>query len=588
MYDFLISGLILLGVVVILLSTLLRDKPIVALAPGKVAKISKESTRKESSPAVLRMDVAALHQVPQHVAKQVAVRKESRFVRINVNDVDANPSSISNICYINMDKNPERNELMKVELSNQHFPESTVIERFVGIPVPGNGAKGCFLSHLNILSQAIREKYGHTMILEDDFVFAYSRDILESHISKVDKLLKGRWDVIVLGQYVTEWQPLELSDPKVFRLLRSTTTSGYIVNKNYIQDLFLKWNQAFEKIKDHEPFEPEDNLDQIQTHFQRVDIWIGFERPLGRQRAGATTISDGWADNSWSCNSAHNRWFHGVDKSRGGMLLLQKPFKSKKVAVCLVATGNYYIFLHDVMRSCYDRFVKPHELEFHVHADQLDKIPDMFEGSKIYKYFTERKGFPGDTLYRYHYILRGEERLKEVDFIFYMDADYYVYNVPDTDLMASTGLIATTHLHALRESPEKHFRLGSVDVNTNSTAFVGPEEPMIAYFCGGFQGGTSDSFLEACRTMKQNIDIDDSHSVMAKWHDESHWNRYLINHPPSTILSQSYVYPENCLSKSVLNVDSTCSLLRDKNIVPIMLALSKDHKKIRMQNECKK
>jgi hypothetical protein len=153
--------------------------------------------------------------------------------------------------------------------------------------------------------------------------------------------------------------------------------------------------------------------------------------------------------------------------------------------------------------------------------------------------------------------------------------------------MASKGLIATTHLHALRESPEQHFRLGSVDVNPKSTAFVGPEEPMIAYFCGGFQGGTSESFLEACRTMKQNIDIDDSNSVMAKWHDESHWNRYVINNPPSTILSQSYVYPENCLSKSILNVDSTCSLLRNKNIAPIMLALSKDHKKIRMQTECK-
>lgn len=32
---------------------------------------------------------------------------------------------------------------------------------------------------------------------------------------------------------------------------------------------------------------------------------------------------------------------------------------------------------------------------------------------------------------------------------------------------------------------------------------------------------------------------------MAVWHDESHWNRYCIDHKPTTILSPSYCYPES-------------------------------------------
>jgi hypothetical protein len=33
--------------------------------------------------------------------------------------------------------------------------------------------------------------------------------------------------------------------------------------------------------------------------------------------------------------------------------------------------------------------------------------------------------------------------------------------------------------------------------------------------------------------------------IVARWHDESHWNRYLIDHPPSLVLSPSYCcYPD--------------------------------------------
>lgn len=241
--------------------------------------------------------------------EQVSIKDVSPE-KSNVSELHVSKSHVSNICYINMDKNPDRRELMELELAKQRFPASTQIERFVGIPVPGNGAKGCYLSHLHVLAKAVRDTYGHTMILEDDFVFQYSRDVLESHIDKVDQLCK--WDVIVLGQYVTDWQALDLTtEPKVFRLFRSTTTSGYIVHKNYLRKLLLKWHLAFDPIQNKSQFDHDDNLDQVQTHFQKVDMWIGFERSLGQPRAGLSTIAGSYVDNTWSCDSTFTKWYHG-------------------------------------------------------------------------------------------------------------------------------------------------------------------------------------------------------------------------------------------------------------------------------------
>lgn len=35
-------------------------------------------------------------------------------------------------------------------------------------------------------------------------------------------------------------------------------------------------------------------------------------------------------------------------------------------------------------------------------------------------------------------------------------------------------------------------------------------------------------FLDACLTMTDAIDIDTKNGIVAQWHDESHWNRFLV------------------------------------------------------------
>ena len=44
--------------------------------------------------------------------------------------------------------------------------------------------------------------------------------------------------------------------------------------------------------------------------------------------------------------------------------------------------------------------------------------------------------------------------------------------------------------------------------------------------------------------LEKRIDEDEAHGVIAKWHDESQLNRYIIDHPAYRILTPSYAYPE--------------------------------------------
>lgn len=63
------------------------------------------------------------------------------------------------------------------------------------------------------------------------------------------------------------------------------------------------------------------------------------------------------------------------------------------------------------------------------------------------------------------------------------------------------------------------------------------------YFAGGFFGGLNENFVQLCKETAEAIETDlgREHPYIALWHDESHINRYFINHPPTIRL------PPNCI-----------------------------------------
>lgn len=168
---------------------------------------------------------------------------------------------------------------------------------------------------------------------------------------------------------------------------------------------------------------------------------------------------------------------------------------------------------------------------------------------------TEPVQWPAPTLMRYHLFLNQEEKLKEYDYIFYMDADMRVVAKIGDEIIGD-GLTAAEHpMYSLRKE-----YIPPYEPNPNSMAFI-PRPGAITtdetgksrfkpyYYAGGFQGGPANLFISAMKEMKKNIDKDFSNNYVAVWNDESHWNKYLYEHTPSIVLSPAYIYPDSLIKE---------------------------------------
>jgi len=171
---------------------------------------------------------------------------------------------------------------------------------------------------------------------------------------------------------------------------------------------------------------------------------------------------------------------------------------------------------------------------------------------------TPALGYPNQTLRRYHIFLEQKNfLLANYSQVFYVDADMR-FVAPVGDIF-SEGITATLHpgfflkgKRGITRKPEPgqtlqpglrytHYVAGTPEERPESTAFLLNNE---YYYCGGFNGGSTEAYLRMAETLAKNIDADSEKNIIALWHDESHLNRYLHDHPPAKTLSPSYCFPE--------------------------------------------
>lgn len=243
-----------------------------------------------------------------------------------------------------------------------------------------------------------------------------------------------------------------------------------------------------------------------------------------------------------------------------------------KVSLLLIATGRYKTFLPRVVSDARKHFLPKHQTEIVVFTDDVDAAPAGTRAVHV-----TRKGFPGDSMYRFHYFLSDEEHLRDRDYLFYVDVDSYIMrDVDEKALLVPAGLVATRHLHEIGGEWGKGLK-GSPETDPKSTAAIPKDAVMHGYYAGGFQGGRADAYLAAARSIAAAIDADTSKGVVAKWHDESHWNKYLHGNPPAATVGQAYVFPEYCLPGS----KGKCIFAKLKGTAPVIVARDKDHERVR-------
>jgi histo-blood group ABO system transferase len=154
----------------------------------------------------------------------------------------------------------------------------------------------------------------------------------------------------------------------------------------------------------------------------------------------------------------------------------------------------------------------------------------------IFTIRIENEPWPNPTLKRFHYFLLAEKIIESSDFSFYIDVDSLFVNRVDLHLEQMSGIIPTLH-------PGFYGTVGTPERNPESKAYIPPSSKNL-YFCGGFFGGDSESFLNMCHSIKKNIDEDLDNGIVAVWHDESHLNNYLFYNPPKNILGNRFATEE--------------------------------------------
>jgi len=226
-----------------------------------------------------------------------------------------------------------------------------------------------------------------------------------------------------------------------------------------------------------------------------------------------------------------------------------------KIGILTIATGKYTKFVKPLYESIQKYFLKNHEKTFILFTDNCSEMDGMCSEINANSIVTkiERKGFPGDTLYRYHHFYSARERLKSLgsecpDVLYYLDADMLIANEVGEEILPTRykSLVATAHPGFYMRNGNNP--LGTPETNSKSKAFIPQDRWRPHYWAGGFNGGSFEAFMSMSSAIMGRIDEDDKNGITAIWHDESHLNCYLSEHfvinQVKTMLP-SYCYPES-------------------------------------------
>lgn len=213
----------------------------------------------------------------------------------------------------------------------------------------------------------------------------------------------------------------------------------------------------------------------------------------------------------------------------------------KSVAILYVCTGQYVVFWKEFYESSEKYFLGDgFRIEYFVFTDAVS-VYDSDINERIHIIEQKNLGWPGNTLMRYDMFWRRHKLLEDFDYIFFMNSNAeFVSKINADDILPEDDeIVAVQHPGTLTT----HKYLLPYERNKKSTAYI-PYEDGIVYVAGGINGGTGSAFLKMTKVLKERIDKDLNNGIVAVWHDESQFNRYICYDTESRILSPSFCYPE--------------------------------------------
>lgn len=227
-----------------------------------------------------------------------------------------------------------------------------------------------------------------------------------------------------------------------------------------------------------------------------------------------------------------------------------------KIGILYICTGHYSIFWKEFYESMERYFIGDAEKHYFVFTDSAEIAYEKVSPN-IHRIIQADLGWPDNTLLRFHIFLEHEKELINMDYLFFFNANLLVLRpIRASDFLPTETESSVATLHPGFYAKDRS--LYPYENNKNSTAYI-PRQIGTHYFAGGLNGGRTPDFIATMKIMRENIDSDNARGVVALWHDESHWNKFLSERNNIKVLSPAYLYPEGW----VLPFDPII-LIRDK------------------------
>jgi hypothetical protein len=226
------------------------------------------------------------------------------------------------------------------------------------------------------------------------------------------------------------------------------------------------------------------------------------------------------------------------------------------VKVFSIATNNYHEFEESFCKSFENNFLPSYKKEFIIFTDNLDL--DIYKKIKnITPIYMEHRPWPYITLSRYQKITENFDIINERDLCIFADIDLEVANkIENIECKKYFGVNHPGNYNTnLNMCLERNF---------SSEAYVDIESlpKTYKYIQGCFWGGIGSYFKEMVLKLQSSVKKDLDNNIVARWHDESHLNKFCIeNIKDFNILDSSYAYPEKWnlpfLEKNIIHKDKS-------------------------------
>lgn len=206
------------------------------------------------------------------------------------------------------------------------------------------------------------------------------------------------------------------------------------------------------------------------------------------------------------------------------------------IGILLISTWKYNKFIDPVI-SDIKKYLFPDIIkQIYLHTDSTNQHDATVIPIK-------HEPWPYIALKKFHTFAKHSD-IYSTEYVLSMDIDVLIKDFIESDIL--NDLIAVYHSGFYKQR-------GTPETRPNSTAFI-DENKEHNYVAGGFIGGKKNLFIHMCNEIKKNIDIDLDNNIIAKWHDESHFNKYVNeNINQFTLLEPEYMsFGSDYTSKSYL------------------------------------